>query len=118
MNTIDLNVTCNETTHSEVIHRKDTRALSCLLAVIELFKGSPYLRILEFMSMREKNDLFTVRRIARNIDMNHKNVIKYLDSLITTGLIEIAYIRNNMKLYRLTEKGYALGSRMLGEKSS
>jgi predicted transcriptional regulator len=87
--------------------------LSCLLAVIDLFKGTPYFRIIEFMNRNDGNDLFTVRRIARNIDMNHKNVIKYLDGLVAAGLIEVAYYRNNMKLYRLTDKGYTLGSKML-----
>ncbi|MEB3755530.1 MAG: hypothetical protein GSR79_01530 [Desulfurococcales archaeon] len=117
MNTFDLNVSCNETLHTNEERRRETHALSCLLAVIELFKGTPYLRIIEFMSNSEKNNLFTVRRIARNVNMNHKNVIKYLEGLSAAGLIEVAYVRNNLKLYRLTEKGYTLGSGILGEKN-
>ncbi|MCE4614353.1 MAG: hypothetical protein F7B60_02315 [Desulfurococcales archaeon] len=118
MNTIDLNVTCNETAAPENARRKETHVLSCLLAVIELFKGTPYLRIIEFMNNHRKTDLFTVRRIARNVNMNHKNVIKYLEGLVAAGFIEVAYVRNNLKLYRLTEKGYTIGSRMLGDMST
>jgi predicted transcriptional regulator len=120
LNTIDLNISCNETESdpSRRTGKEEKQLLSCLLSIIDLFRTTPYFRIIEFMSSNRKNDLFTVRRIARNIDMNHKNVIKYLDGLVAAGLIEVVYYRNNMKLYRLTEDGYTLGSKMMGEECS
>ncbi len=113
MNTIDIYVNCNETMNHSKSTKSEAPSKKCMDSLIQLFEGAPYMKIIKFMAMHEKNTLFTVRKISRNIKMNHKNILKYLETLDSTGLIEVAYSERNLRLYRLTEKGLLVGESLV-----
>jgi predicted transcriptional regulator len=61
--------------------------------------------ILKFLSNR---DCASIREIARNVGMSHKNLVKYLDHLVDSDALEVVYTSSNIKLYKLSQNSSML----------
>ena len=53
-------------------------------------------------------DCASIREIARNVGISHKNLVKYLDFLVDKGALEVVYSSLNIKLYKLSQKASIL----------
>jgi predicted transcriptional regulator len=62
--------------------------------------GINYL-ILKFLCNTE---VASIRETARHVGMSHKNLIKYLDSLVKKDVIEVSYSSTNIRLYRISKR--------------
>ncbi|MCP8308307.1 MAG: winged helix-turn-helix transcriptional regulator [archaeon] len=67
----------------------------------KIFRDNTKFLILKFLSHR---DCASIREIARNVGMSHKNLSKYLDFLVDNGALEVVYTSPNIKLYKLSQK--------------
>ncbi|MCS7141122.1 MAG: ArsR family transcriptional regulator [Candidatus Nitrosocaldus sp.] len=45
----------------------------------------------------------STREIARYVGISHKNLAKYLEILVEKGMVEIAYDKPNLRVYRLRD---------------
>ena len=107
MNTIDLNISCNNTRHGEDLDSKELR--TCIGKLISLFRGTPYIEIMKYMAESPRGSLFSIRKIGRNIGLSHKNTIKYVEKLHELGLLYIGHEHGKMRLYGLTQEGLRIG---------
>ena len=73
-----------------------------LSLVFFLLRDNNYVKILVYLSKQDSP--CSLRKIARNIGLNHKNTSRYLNSLVELGLIEVVYSASNMTLYRFSDK--------------
>jgi len=53
-------------------------------------------------------DCASIREIAKNVGMSHKNLVKYLDFLVNKGALEVVYSSSNIRLYKLSQKASIL----------
>jgi len=75
---------------------------SNLLSLFEvIFKNDVRFRIIVILSNREAAGL---REIARNAGISHKNLAKYLDTLIQKGIVETYPVGVRNRAYRLATK--------------
>ncbi|MEM3404495.1 MAG: winged helix-turn-helix domain-containing protein [Nitrososphaeria archaeon] len=51
-----------------------------------------------------EKEVASMREIARCVGISPKNITKYLDQLQLKGIVEVAYSRSNIKLYKITEE--------------
>lgn len=61
--------------------------------------------IIKFLCSRKAA---SVREIARNVGMSHKNLLKYLDFLERRGVVSVVYSGPNIRLYSLSERASIL----------
>ncbi|GBF09366.1 hypothetical protein apy_10910 [Aeropyrum pernix] len=66
-----------------------------------MYQNDAKIRILLYLADLERPA--SIRKIARNVGMSHKNVIKHLDELKNVGLVEVAYKQSNLTLYKITD---------------
>jgi predicted transcriptional regulator len=57
--------------------------------------------ILKFLCSTE---VASIRETARHVGMSHKNLIKYLDSLVKKDIIEVSYSSSNIRLYKISQR--------------
>ncbi len=73
-----------------------------LSLVFFLLKDNNNVKILIYLSKQEEP--CSLRKIARNVGLNHKNTAKYLNNLVELGLVEVVYSAPNITLYKFSEK--------------
>ncbi len=76
--------------------------------VFELFKyfrlvfaDDVRLKIIDVLASREGANL---REIARRVGASHTNLPRYLDPLVKKGIIEVYFVGQGMKVYKLSPK--------------
>lgn len=73
-----------------------------LTRILILFRDTVFVRVIEFLYIEGKP--CSLRKISRNVGVNHKNLAKYLDSLVKAGIVEIVYEEKNLRLYTLSSE--------------
>jgi DNA-binding IclR family transcriptional regulator len=73
--------------------------------VFELF-SMIYCHDVKFLVIRalSEKDLASLREIARRAGVSPKTASKYVEELVSKGIVEVLYDEPNIKLYRLSEK--------------
>jgi predicted transcriptional regulator len=66
-----------------------------------LFRDTTIMKVIEFLYIEGRP--CSLRKISRNVGLNHKNLAKYLDLLLSKGIVEVVYEEKNIRLYRLSE---------------
>jgi len=84
-----------------VSEQKDSEITELCKLYAILFKDDMKYMILKFLSSK---DVASIREIAKNVGMSHKNLAKYLDFLVNKGFLEVVYSGPNIKLYKLSQK--------------
>ncbi|WP_158318602.1 winged helix-turn-helix domain-containing protein [Aeropyrum camini] len=69
--------------------------------IMSLYQEDPKMKILFYLA--ELGKPASIRKIARNVRMSHKNVIKHVNALERANLVQVAYRQSNLTLYRLSD---------------
>ena len=75
---------------------------SSLTRILILFRDTTLMKVIEFLYVEGKP--CSLRKISRNVGLNHKNLAKYLESLVKAGIVEIVYEEKNLRLYMLSRR--------------
>ncbi len=87
-------------------HEGCDETMRSVLSVLRLYGDHPYIKILAYLCLL--GGPASLRKISRNVNLTHRNVVKYLDALVASGLIKVSYSERNLRLYTLTRRGALL----------
>ncbi|MCE4603595.1 MAG: helix-turn-helix domain-containing protein [Aeropyrum sp.] len=91
---------------NELMRMKDIDFKQCnessedlLSKILRIYENDIKIKILLYLATN--GEPASIRKIARNVKISHKNVIKHINVLEEAGLVEIMYSQSNLKLYTI-----------------
>ncbi len=100
------NVTAGEEADDDLYAMECENLKDIMIALASLLENDPLFKVLRFLACSDEPA--SIRKIARNTRLSHKNVARFLSNMERVNLVETIYSVQNMKLYSLSGRAKAL----------